>query len=226
MGNETSKKPRRRQKRSVRRRLQANWRGIINRCYNPESKSYRYYGQVGVTVCDEWRHSFEVFLQWALNNGFAWELEIDRIDCLKGYSPDNCRWVTRLVNARNKRYQRLIEAFGESKLMSEWVEDPRCVCGLKTLKSRLVYGHSPEAAITTPIGQLNPIHKKSRATRTNRGEANCTSKLNDEAVRCIRQQYSDGTENQYSLARKYGVTQAAIWYVLHKRTWSHVEETN
>ena len=40
-----------------------SWRCMKNRCYNPDSDSYKYYGALGVTVCRRWRNSFTNFLK-------------------------------------------------------------------------------------------------------------------------------------------------------------------
>jgi len=61
-----------------------------------------YYQDRGIKVCDEWQKR-EVFFAWALDNGYSDNLELDRIDNEKGYEPNNCRWVTHLVNMRNRR---------------------------------------------------------------------------------------------------------------------------
>lgn len=78
------------------------WRQMKIRCYNPEADNYPRYGGKGVTVCQEWIDSFESFLEWSLNNGYADNLTLDRIERNKPYSPDNCRWVTLFVQAQNK----------------------------------------------------------------------------------------------------------------------------
>lgn len=83
-------------------RLYRIWIGMRRRCYEPRMQSYPYYGGRGITVCEEWTR-FEPFLAWANANGYASHLEIDRIDTDGHYTPKNCRWVTKSVNASNRR---------------------------------------------------------------------------------------------------------------------------
>jgi len=84
-------------------RISQIWYGMIDRCYNPTSKNYKWYGAEGKTVCDEWKNSLSNFYLWASVNGYEDSLEIDRIDNSKGYSPDNCRWATRSTQCCNTR---------------------------------------------------------------------------------------------------------------------------
>lgn len=51
------------------------------------------------------------------------------------------------------------------------------------------------------------------------GERHHSAKLNAEKVRQIRARAS---ENQHVLAAEFGVSQASIWAVLHRKTWAHV----
>jgi len=84
-------------------RIYREWSSIKRRCLSPLCASYKHYGAVGISICDDWRNSFEVFRDWALSNGYSDSLQIDRIDNSKGYSPTNCRWVTSKQNAYNRR---------------------------------------------------------------------------------------------------------------------------
>lgn len=68
-------------------------------------------------MCPEWKDDFNAFREWALENGFSdestgKEQSIDRIDPKKGYSPDNCQWVTLSENVtrRNLDYWSSVHA--------------------------------------------------------------------------------------------------------------------
>jgi len=75
------------------------------RCSNPKRKSYKDYGARGITVCEEWKNSFKSFYDFAVVNGWRKDLQTDRIDNNKGYSPDNVRFVTSFENRINSRWQ-------------------------------------------------------------------------------------------------------------------------
>lgn len=84
-------------------RIYRIWQSMKSRCYYKKNKFYHCYGGRGITVCDDWKHSFNKFAEWALQNGYDDELSIDRIDVNRGYFPENCRWVTMAEQQRNKR---------------------------------------------------------------------------------------------------------------------------
>ena len=96
------------------------WCGIKDRCINENSKSFKYYGGRGITMCNRWKDSFPAFLEDMGERGSA--ESIDRIDNSKGYSKDNCRWATRAQQARNKRSNVMLTIHGETKSVIEWSE--------------------------------------------------------------------------------------------------------
>lgn len=83
-------------------RLHNIWMGMLNRCKTKREPFWTYYGSRGIKVCDEWQE-FEPFRDWALANGYADNLEIDRKRNAEGYAPDNCRWSTRRQQMANTR---------------------------------------------------------------------------------------------------------------------------
>jgi len=83
--------------------LSLRWRNIKNRCTNPKDKDYPYYGGRGITMYPQWLNNKDTFIQWALTHGFKEELQIDRINNNKGYSPENCHFTTRTQQMRNTR---------------------------------------------------------------------------------------------------------------------------
>lgn len=72
------------------------------RCSNPNIRGAHRYSGRGITVCTEWADSFENFREWSMGHGYVEGKELDRIDNDLGYSPDNCRWVTKLENLDNR----------------------------------------------------------------------------------------------------------------------------
>ena len=68
------------------------------RCSNPKSQRWKYYGAKGIKV--EWE-TVESFYDWAMKSGYKSGLSIDRIDNEKNYCPENCRWVTVSENTRH-----------------------------------------------------------------------------------------------------------------------------
>lgn len=89
-------------------RLYKVYNNMISRCHRPNFPRYADYGGRGITVCDTWRNSYEAFKKWALQSGYdktapKGSCTIDRIDNDKGYSPDNCRWVSMKTQSTNRR---------------------------------------------------------------------------------------------------------------------------
>lgn len=103
-------------------KLYSIWANMIQRCINPNTINYKGYGGRGITICNEWKNSFENFLNWAQKNNYNHNLEIDRINNDGNYCPENCRFVTRTQNARNRTVTHYIVYKGEKKSLAEWSE--------------------------------------------------------------------------------------------------------
>jgi hypothetical protein len=91
------------------------------RCYNQRAKRYLDYGGRGITVCDDW-HSFIIFRDWALFNGYKDNLSIDRINVNGNYEPSNCQWATIKKQANNKTDNRILQFRGVEKTVAEWAD--------------------------------------------------------------------------------------------------------
>lgn len=103
-------------------RLYEIWQGIKGRCYNPHDTRYHRYGGRGISVCDEWRESFETFCQWALKNGYSDELTIDRTDNDGNYCPENCCWRNSKEQSNNRSTNINITIGNSTRTLTQWCE--------------------------------------------------------------------------------------------------------
>ena len=90
------------------------------RCYDSKDKSYRWYGEKGIKICDEWLYNPIAFVEWALLNGYSNELTIDRIDSSKDYSPENCQWISIEQNSRKDKKCNFITIDGITLSGRQW----------------------------------------------------------------------------------------------------------
>ena len=86
-------------------RIYKIWQGMKERCYGINSKSYHKYGGIGITVCSEWKDSFESFLKWSMKNGYNKTMHLDKDELCelyqiepKIYSPKTCQWIMQHKN--------------------------------------------------------------------------------------------------------------------------------
>ena len=120
-------------------RLYWLYNGMKQRCYSEKNPSYKYYHRKGVEICKEWLNDFESFKEWALKNGYDYsksrkEQSLDRIDNSKGYSPENCRFVTHSDNCKNTTRNIWIEYGGERMVLNDWSK--KLGIPIETLRNR------------------------------------------------------------------------------------------
>ena len=94
------------------------WTGMLDRCTNPRSDHWVWYGGRGIQVCDRWRTSFENF--FADMGPRPSGRSLDRFPNNDGnYEPGNCRWATPKEQIANQRKHGLIEKFTTDELLAE-----------------------------------------------------------------------------------------------------------
>lgn len=104
-------------------RLAKIYSDMIDRCYNQNDRGYRFYGEKGIQVCEEWKYDSKIFEDWAILNGYTDEMTIDRVDPTKDYSPENCRWIPGLDNSKYKSTTRLLTVDGETHTGRDWSKE-------------------------------------------------------------------------------------------------------
>lgn len=114
--------------RQIHFRLYKVWDNMKARCYNPNNTNYYLYGGRGITICNEWKNDFDSFAKWAIEHGYnenapKGQCTIDRIDNNKGYSPENCKWVTIGENLNNKRNCRTFTHNGKTQSLADWARE-------------------------------------------------------------------------------------------------------
>lgn len=162
-------------------RLYGIWIGMRDRCNNIKNNAYDRYGGRGIIVCDEWQDNYLEFEKWALSNGYADNLSIDRINVNGNYSPSNCRWATAQEQADNKRSNILITIGKKTHNLQQWCDIYSI--NRSTVNTRVrTCGWSYKKAITTPIRKHKQYKKRNGST-----QKTISRPGNDETCRQIRQ---------------------------------------
>ena len=81
-------------------RTYKTWIGMLQRCNNPKSPVYKYYGGRNIKVCQRW-YKLENFL--ADMGERPKGLTLERVNNNLGYIKSNCKWATQVEQARNRR---------------------------------------------------------------------------------------------------------------------------
>lgn len=130
------------------------WSGMKQRCSDPNSPSWQYYGAKGIQV--KW-NSFEEFLA-DMGPSFKPGLTIDRLNNSKHYCKENCRWATPAQQNLNYSRNRRLTLNGVTKTMKEWAQEITIPYG--TLQARLKMGWSDSDALTTPVRKISKWNLK------------------------------------------------------------------
>jgi len=101
-------------------RIYEIWSGMLKRCSNPNSKTFKFYGGRGVGVSERWRN-FENFFA-DMGNPPTNSHTLERKDVNGDYTPENCTWASRIEQARNKRNNVKVLLKGKAYALSEACE--------------------------------------------------------------------------------------------------------
>lgn len=140
-------------------RLYGVWCSMKARCFNQNNGSYERYGARGISVCEEWKHDFRCFYEWAIKNGYKEvvnsrnqnTISIDRINVDGDYCPENCRWVTMKEQCRNYSKNRKLTYNGETMCLSDMAN--KYGIKLATLQFRLKSGKTLEQSLSRIDGR-------------------------------------------------------------------------
>ena len=98
------------------------WTGMLTRCYNQKSTSFKNYGGRGIAICDRWKDSFENL--WAdMGSRPSCIHSIERSDNDGDYEPENCFWATPKEQANNRRTSVKVTIDGITKNMGTWARE-------------------------------------------------------------------------------------------------------
>lgn len=106
-------------------RLYKIYYGMKQRCYNSNVPHFHNYGGRGIAICEEWldkESGFISFYNWSMDNGYADDLTIDRINNNGNYAPNNCKWATNNEQMHNRRIKNNAGVSGVAwdKTMNKW----------------------------------------------------------------------------------------------------------
>jgi len=146
------------------------WHGMITRCTNPKSDSWKHYGGRGIKVCARWLRFQNFIADMGLKPSRLHSL--DRVNNNGDYEPSNCRWATTQQQSRNKRTTRLLAHGGHVLPLCEWAE--RTGIESEAILARLRRGWTIARALTVPA---EPDWRQIEKTHCKRGHAFSGSNL-------------------------------------------------
>ena len=146
-------------------KLEMVFHDMLQRCYNPNHKSYRWYGEKGIKVYDEWINDPKLFEKWALDHEYKDGLTIDRINADQDYSPDNCRWITLEENSRRAGKVNWITVNNETLTGKQWAN--KLGLGENTVNKFIVkYGLEKTTELISKMLKDPPSNKYRKTRQT------------------------------------------------------------
>jgi hypothetical protein len=124
------------------------WINMRRRCDGVMHQSTKNYVANGITVCDEWKSDFGAFFR-DMGRRPEWATSIDRIDNLKGYCKENCRWATALIQNANTSSNKFFEFHGKRQLLTQWAREYGI--NYSTLYARLYQHKWPLEKALSPV---------------------------------------------------------------------------
>lgn len=124
------------------------WYSMIHRCHSSNDSSYKRYGAIGITVCDRWLNSFELFYT-DMGPRPSPEHSIDRINNDGNYEPDNCRWATAEEQQNNRKDN--VSVVYNGKIFSSAMLAKEHDINTRTFTSRLRNGWSVKDSVEIPV---------------------------------------------------------------------------
>ena len=181
------------------------WTHVKGRCLNEKNKDYKDYGGRGITMSEEWKESYLNFYNdmGEKPKGFS----IERINVDGNYCKENCKWISKRDQNKNKRNNQ-IHYNGEIKCLSDWCKILNLSYG--SMRHRIYdLKMSMEEAIIIP---------KNKTIKVVLGERVNGSKLKEKDVIDILTSKLSRTE----LAIKYNVGRQNIDSIINRKTWKHI----
>lgn len=186
----------------------AIWNGIKQRCHNANFSAYEKYGGRGITMCDEWRESFEAFYR-DVGPRPSPQHSVERDDNHRGYEPGNCRWATLAEQADNKRRTIRIDGKTLNQIAAE------TGIPVTTIRGRHYQGNADR------VRAPGALTRRDAATM-NKGAANGQAKLTEDGVRAMRSMRAQGMQLK-DIAPKFGVSKSLVGLICRRERWGWLD---
>jgi hypothetical protein len=196
------------------------WKRMKQRCRDPNTNEYRYYGGRGISVCDAWQNNFWSWFHHLGRRPYG--LMLERIDNDGHYEPGNVKWATPREQNNNKRMDNL------RKLTREDVEEIRSMRGVAT-STALAFDYGVASSVIISIwrnktwtdGQDIPQPTKLKSGAL--GSANGLSVIHENDALLIKMLLAEGQLTAREIADEVGTTKRLVENIKYGHTWRQVQ---